>query len=67
MDSALYRSYMRWLYPLERGICRVWPGLLAFQFVVLARPTSEARSHDEELQPIFIAILRSTSKILPAK
>ena len=43
MDSASYRFYMRWLYPLERGICGLWPGLLAFQFVILARPTAPAR------------------------
>jgi SAM-dependent methyltransferase len=38
MDSRPYRSYMRWLYPLERQICGLWPGLLAFQFVILGRP-----------------------------
>jgi hypothetical protein len=37
MDSAPYRSY-----PLERAICALWPGLLAFQFVILARPSSVA-------------------------
>jgi len=47
MDSTPYRSYMRWLYPMERGICGVWPSLLAFQFVILARPTSVARFHDD--------------------
>jgi 2-polyprenyl-3-methyl-5-hydroxy-6-metoxy-1,4-benzoquinol methylase len=47
MDSTPYRSYMRWLYPLERGICGIWPALLAFQFVILARPTSVARFHDD--------------------
>jgi SAM-dependent methyltransferase len=48
MNSASYRAYMQWLYPLERAICGVWPGLLAFQFVVLARPTSPAGLHTEE-------------------
>ena len=38
MDSAPYRLYMRWLYPIERALCCVWPGLLAFQFVILGRP-----------------------------
>ncbi len=33
MDSAPYRFYLQWLYPIERAICRLWPGLLAFQFV----------------------------------
>lgn len=47
MDSTPYRWYMRWLYPLERSICGLWPGFLAFQFVILARPTSLARSHDD--------------------
>ena len=47
MDSAPYRSYMRWLYPLERAMCGLWPGLLAFQFVILARPASLLRFHDE--------------------
>ena len=40
MDSAPYRFYMRWLYPAERWICALCPGLLAFQFVTLARPAS---------------------------
>jgi 2-polyprenyl-3-methyl-5-hydroxy-6-metoxy-1,4-benzoquinol methylase len=39
MDSAPYRFYMRWLYPFERALCRAWPGLLAFQFVILGQPT----------------------------
>jgi len=53
MDSASYRSYMRWLYPLERAICGVWPGLLAFQFVVLARPTSPAGLHNEAADHLY--------------
>jgi SAM-dependent methyltransferase len=40
MDAAPYRAYLRLLYPLERWICGLWPGLLAFQFVILARPIS---------------------------
>jgi SAM-dependent methyltransferase len=40
MESAPYRFYMRWLYPAERWICALCPGLLAFQFVTLARPAS---------------------------
>lgn len=38
MDSGPYAFYLKWFYPLERGFCGVWPSLLAFQFVVLARP-----------------------------
>jgi hypothetical protein len=55
MESAPYRSYMRWLYPVERWICGLWPGLLALQFVILGRPVSVERfedaaqpSHDRE-------------------
>lgn len=40
MDSAPYQAYMRWFYPLERWICDLWPELLAFQFVVLAKSAS---------------------------
>jgi SAM-dependent methyltransferase len=38
MDSAPYRFYSRFLYPIEALLCRLWPGLLAFQFVSLCRP-----------------------------
>jgi 2-polyprenyl-3-methyl-5-hydroxy-6-metoxy-1,4-benzoquinol methylase len=55
MESAPYRWYMRWLYPVERWICGLCPGLLAFQFVILGRPVSVERledaaqpSHDRE-------------------
>ena len=37
MDSAPYKFYCRWMYPVERWICALWPGLLAFQFVSLCR------------------------------
>lgn len=36
MDSGSYRLYMKWFYPIERVICRLWPALLAFQFLILA-------------------------------
>jgi SAM-dependent methyltransferase len=38
MESGPYRFYMKWFYPIERTICRGWPALLAFQFVVLGQP-----------------------------
>lgn len=38
MDSGPYQFYMKWFYPIERAICQAWPALLAFQFVVLAKP-----------------------------
>jgi hypothetical protein len=46
MDSRPYRFYVQFLYPVERWICGLWPGLLAFQFVVLARPVSLARLNE---------------------
>ncbi len=39
MESRPYRFYLKWLYPIERALCSAWPGLLAFQFVILAEPT----------------------------
>ena len=39
MESAPYRFYMKWFYRMERAICSAWPGMLAFQFVILAVPT----------------------------
>jgi len=38
MESGPYKFYMKWFYPLERAVCRLWPGLLAFQFIILAVP-----------------------------
>ncbi len=38
MDSAPYRLYCRVFYPIERLLCSLWPGLLAFQFVALCKP-----------------------------
>lgn len=55
MDSGPYCFYMKWLYPIERAICRMWPGLLAFQFVILGEPVAPARevgSHSYESQEI---------------
>lgn len=35
-ESAAYRRYLRWIYPVERRIARLIPGLLAFQIVIVA-------------------------------
>lgn len=40
MDSAPYRFYCRFFYPLESLLCRLWPGLLAFQYVSLCQPAA---------------------------
>lgn len=64
MESGPYRVYMRWFYPLERWICGLWPGLLAFQFVILARPVSAARRAGESVEdsiPKDLAALESLS------
>jgi SAM-dependent methyltransferase len=42
MDSGPYRFYCRFLYPIESLVCRLWPGLLAFQYVSLCQPLGAA-------------------------
>ena len=42
MDSAAYRFYCRFFYPLESVLCRLWPGLLAFQYVSLCQAPATA-------------------------
>lgn len=37
MESAPYRMYLKWIYPAERMVCSLWPGMLAFQYVTLSR------------------------------
>jgi SAM-dependent methyltransferase len=34
MNSGPYRAYLKTVYPLERAVARVWPGLLAFQMII---------------------------------
>lgn len=37
IDSSAYRAYMRFLYPMERAVAAIWPELLAFRIIVVAR------------------------------
>jgi SAM-dependent methyltransferase len=37
LESRPYRTYLRWIYPIERTAARLWPGLLAFQMIFEAR------------------------------
>jgi hypothetical protein len=41
-ESAVYRRYLRWIYPVERRIARLIPGLLAFQIVTVSVRASQA-------------------------
>jgi 2-polyprenyl-3-methyl-5-hydroxy-6-metoxy-1,4-benzoquinol methylase len=58
MESGAYRFYVKWLYPIESAICRAWPGLLAFTFMVLGEPAKTAlgmpssHARQEEEQPV---------------
>jgi 2-polyprenyl-3-methyl-5-hydroxy-6-metoxy-1,4-benzoquinol methylase len=53
MDSGPYRFYMKWFYPIERAICQIRPSLLAFQFVVLAKPVNPRIIDLEEGQTVL--------------
>jgi 2-polyprenyl-3-methyl-5-hydroxy-6-metoxy-1,4-benzoquinol methylase len=44
MQSGPYRAYLKTVYPIERAVATVVPGLLAFQFVLLARLTASVRA-----------------------
>jgi 2-polyprenyl-3-methyl-5-hydroxy-6-metoxy-1,4-benzoquinol methylase len=37
LESRPYRAYLRTVYPIERSVARLWPGLLAFQMIFEAR------------------------------
>jgi 2-polyprenyl-3-methyl-5-hydroxy-6-metoxy-1,4-benzoquinol methylase len=37
LESRPYRAYLKTLYPMERAVARLWPGLLAFQMIFEAR------------------------------
>ena len=37
MNSAPYRLYLRTVYPLERAVASLWPGMLAFQMIFEAK------------------------------
>ena len=37
LESAPYRAYLATIYPVERVISAIWPGLLAFQMIFEAR------------------------------
>jgi 2-polyprenyl-3-methyl-5-hydroxy-6-metoxy-1,4-benzoquinol methylase len=53
MESGPYQFYLKWFYPVERAICGLWPGLLAFQFVILAEP---ANSISHQLQALHTGV-----------
>jgi 2-polyprenyl-3-methyl-5-hydroxy-6-metoxy-1,4-benzoquinol methylase len=49
VQSRPYRLYTRWLYPFERRVARLAPGLLAFQYIAVARPSAHARQGSRAL------------------
>ncbi len=38
LESQPYKLYLKTVYPVERAITRLWPGMLAFQMIFEARP-----------------------------
>ena len=40
LNSAPYRLYLKTVYPIERALSSVWPGLLAFQMIYEAKRTT---------------------------
>lgn len=62
MDSAPYRFYMRWLYPVELAICRLWPGMFAFQLVTLVQPKAKPASADPAVAALAAALETRTEQ-----
>ena len=56
MDSAAYRLYIRWLYPVELAICRLLPGMFALQFATLAQPNAKPASKDPGVAALAAAV-----------
>lgn len=40
MNSGPYRLYLKTVYPIERAVTSLWPGLLAFQMIYEAKRTA---------------------------
>ncbi len=40
--GGAFRFYLRWIEPVEHAVCALWPGLLAFQHVVVIDPPDVA-------------------------
>lgn len=38
LNSKAFAFYRRWIFPLERALTRLWPGLLAYQFILIIQP-----------------------------
>ncbi len=62
MESAPYRFYMRWLYPVELAICRFWPGMFAFQLVTLAQPKAKPASQEPAVAALAAALESRTEQ-----
>jgi SAM-dependent methyltransferase len=43
LDSRAYRAYRKVVHPLEYRVARLIPGLLAFQYVAIARAVEQTR------------------------
>jgi SAM-dependent methyltransferase len=41
IESDAYKTYMRFVYPIEQAVAAAWPTLLAFRIIVVARKTAE--------------------------
>jgi methionine biosynthesis protein MetW len=61
MESGPYQFYLKWFYPIERAMCALWPGLLAFQFVILAEP---AISIAHQLQALHTGVSVAPEEVL---
>jgi 2-polyprenyl-3-methyl-5-hydroxy-6-metoxy-1,4-benzoquinol methylase len=35
INSTYYQNYLKYIYPLERIVARIWPSLFAFQFILI--------------------------------
>ena len=40
LESAPYKLYLKTVYPIERAVASLWPGLLAFQMIYEAKRTA---------------------------
>jgi 2-polyprenyl-3-methyl-5-hydroxy-6-metoxy-1,4-benzoquinol methylase len=55
VDSPAYRAYAQWVEPIEARAARAWPGLLAFQVVLVGRPRAPAATEGRRVAVALIS------------
>lgn len=45
IESKQYQAYLKWIFPIEYTLAKIWKNMFSFQFIIIAKPNDQKENN----------------------